>query len=110
MGFIACLLSVSLFSCTQKKKQTNTKELFEKHYVINIKACAAPFIAKGVDTATAESICACLMETVYQLDSTVFLLDASEAQKALLDLMEDHKEAIEGCLSVINKDSLQAAN
>ncbi len=94
-GIVVLLACTCLFSC--HKKKTN-RQFFEEHLEKNIEACAIPFIAKGIDREKAKSVCSCLMETVYRIDSTIFTIKASEQEQAINKLMNEHEEEISKCL------------
>lgn len=89
---ILTISSLILLSC---KKRENYRENFEKYIDKNIEACILPFIAKGVDTITAKQVCRCLMETSFELDSTIFSKKFSENKQKIDSLINLHMAEID---------------
>lgn len=71
------MLSIFLYSCQDPKKPC--RERFEQYYNINIKRCVEAM--NGVDSLTAVEVCACMMNKLYELDSTFVYLEPLELEE-----------------------------
>lgn len=83
--FCSCFLI--LLSCT---KGETYKQNFEKNIDKYVEACIPAFIAKGVDTITAKQVCRCIMETSFEIDSTIFSKRFSENKLNIDSLINLH--------------------
>lgn len=84
---ILLFCALILLSCT--KRETH-KQNFEKNIDKYVDVCIPAFIAKGIDTITAKQVCRCIMETSFQVDSTIFSKQFSENKQKIDSLINLH--------------------
>ena len=75
-------LLVLLGACKHNKPSTNS-ELFQKYYRKNIDGCVAAMLKTGKDSLTAVKKCECMLNALYEIDST-FVRKEGEALDAFL--------------------------
>lgn len=100
------LISIVCFSCTETK--TN-RDLFNESLEKNIKAGITPLIDKGVDSVAAQNYISCILETMYQIDSTYFLKDINEQKEIYLKNEDKFQKCTLDLVSVSANDSLLKA-
>lgn len=74
---IFAVISLVACSCQDRKKPCRAR--FEQYYSINIKRCVEAM--NGVDSLTAVEVCACMMNKLYELDSTFVYLEPLELEE-----------------------------
>ena len=90
MNFLFLAIACVGTSC-QSSTKTN-KELFDITYEVNVKACVDAMVNNGyTDTLKAESICSCLLNNLFLLDSTF----VQQPADSLMILLEKNRKALE---------------
>lgn len=70
---------ISLVACSCQDRKKPCRERFEQYYSINIKRCVEAM--EGVDSLTATEVCACMMNKLYEIDSTFVYLEPTELEE-----------------------------
>ena len=99
---MAVTLLFTSISCGQSK--TN-RELFNEQLETNIIAGMKPLINVGVDSITARKTISCVLEKLYQIDSTYFLKSV-EQQKEIYLKNEVH---LKDCINLLT-ETAQSVN
>lgn len=98
MALLVAILS-SMFSCGERK---SNRQLFEDNLDKYVESCAPAFIQKGVDSSSARTICKCIMEKMYSLDSTFFKKSRVDIDK----ILESNPSEFDDCINLYkNMDS-----
>lgn len=84
------LVSMVLFALGCENKKSLRQE-FENDMETNIEACAKPFIAKGVDSTKAFAICRCVLNNIFEMDSTIMF---EKNHKKLEEFMINNQSAL----------------
>lgn len=93
---------ISTFILTSCSNTKTNRELFEENLDNYVESCAQPFIERGLDSTQAKSICICVMERMYGIDSTIFLKDFATFKELTYGLDEE----FEKCFTAVVPDSL----
>lgn len=89
MTLCFCVLAI-LVSC-QRVSKTN-KELFDQQYETNVKTCVDALVHNtGIDSLEAETICSCMLNNLFVIDSNFVKMPADS-----LDLLlEKNRKLLE---------------
>lgn len=102
---VAILAIIVICSCSETKK-TN-RELYEVPFQETLEVGLKILIDKGADSIAARNYMTCMLETMYQLDSTYFLKDRDYADK----LFTKNEDKFQKCKKYLpSKDSLRYVN
>lgn len=92
----------AIYSCSETKK-TN-RELFEDGLQRDIEAGIQPLINKGIDSTSARNCITCMLEAMYQIDSTYFLKPHFDVN----EVFDKYGDKFEECIDYLPfKDSIQ---
>lgn len=98
IGRILGLSAVCILAGCGRTETSDCRELFEKHYEINVRACMQTM--SGVDSVVARKRSECMLNKLYEIDSTFVLMSGKE----LSDFIEQNRPALEACDRIQNAD------
>lgn len=87
------LLSLCLSGCARK---TN-KQLFDEYYDVNVSRCKGVLVENGVDPTEAQNRCACMMNSLFESDSTFVRMNKQELQEFYKQYQQ---QAVDHCNAV----------
>ncbi len=93
-GIRLCFLLVGFglfLSCNSKKSY---RQQFEEELETNIEACMKPLVQLGMDSYQARSVCDCLLNTLFEIDSAMVAMDQDQIEQLFLT----HEDQMIDCL------------
>ncbi len=94
------LIILFVIQCNYKSQSQSEK--FHKHLDKNISACADIYIKQGVDSLIAYEYCECILNTLFENDSSFIDLQGDELTNYINKMRES--TILEKCDSMLIKD------
>ncbi|MDL2231342.1 hypothetical protein LJB85_01210 [Porphyromonadaceae bacterium OttesenSCG-928-L07] len=98
------LFILALSAC---KNEKSNRQLFDENLERNVRVCATPFIERGVDSLRAEQLCECLLNFIFEKDSTILFNNNDSVVKDKINRVYDEYEFEMMNRCGITKDSIQ---
>lgn len=84
------LLFLFLLLVVGCKKNPPTRAVFLKSFDVNVSACVDAMLNSGFeDSIKAKELCACMLEGLYELDSTFVFMDAKQVSELVKENFEE---------------------
>lgn len=85
-----CIVMI-LSGCKGRKSY---KQMFDETFEINVQACIEPLVKLGTEPAEARRICECMLNTMFEIDSTYQFMEPDKAHQ----LFQLHEDEILKCI------------
>ena len=86
------------------KEKTSYKQEFDNYFDKNVQACMKPFLIRGVDSAASKEVCECVLNKLFELDSTAFSSQLDTARMNVFnELVNKHMDEFQKCMEGIEQ-------